>query len=43
MILNHTIHITDAQTEATKRLLQERENSFIKECEEEVVSEAAAK
>ena len=40
MILNHTIHITDAQLEANKRLPRELENSFnIEEREEEVDSE----
>ena len=44
MILNHTIYITDAQSEATKRLSQELENSFnVQEREEEVDSEADAK
>ena len=44
MILNHTIHITDVQSEATKRLSQELENSFkVQEREEEVDSEADAK
>ena len=41
MILNHKIHITDAQIEARKRLPQEPENSFIYE-REEVDSEADA-
>ena len=44
MILNHTIHITDAQSEATKKLPQELENSFnVQEHEEEVDSEADVK
>ena len=44
MILNHTIHKTDAQLEATQRLPQELENSFnVQEREEEVDSEADAK
>ena len=44
MILNHTIHKTDAQLEATKRLPQELENSFnVQEGEEEVLSETDVK
>ena len=44
MILNHTIHITVAQSEATKRLSQELENSLnVQELEEEVDSEADTK
>ena len=44
MILNHTIHITDAQLDANKRLPQELENSFnVQEHEEEGDSEADAK
>ena len=40
MILNHTIRITDAQPEATKKLHQELENSFnVQEHEVEVDSE----
>ena len=42
--LNDKIHITDAQSEATKKLPQELENSFkVLEREEEVDSEADTK
>ena len=44
MILNHTIRITDAEPEATKKLHQELENSFnVQEREEEVDSETDVK
>ena len=44
MILNYTIHIIDAQSEATKRLPQELENSFnVQEREEEVDSTPSSK
>ena len=44
MILNHTLHTTDAQLEATKRLPQELGNSFnVQEREEELDSGADAK
>ena len=44
LIINHSIHITDAQLDANKRLPQELENSFnVQEHEEEVDSEADAK
>ena len=41
MILNHTIYITDAQSEASKQIFQELENAlYVQECKDDENSQA---